>query len=57
MGGRFGKYGDAKRKERLRKSRLTPSDLRQRAKEKISEQVRKRKKHREEKGQTRITDK
>jgi len=45
MGGRFGKYGDAKRKERLRKSRLTPPDLRQRAKEKISEGVRKRKKH------------
>ncbi|MBW1793006.1 MAG: hypothetical protein JRJ38_01000 [Deltaproteobacteria bacterium] len=25
MGGRFGKYGDAKRKERLRKTRLKPS--------------------------------
>jgi hypothetical protein len=49
MGGRFGKYGDVKRKERLRKSRLTPPDVRQRAKEKISEEVRKRKKHREDK--------
>jgi hypothetical protein len=45
MGGRFGKYGDAKRKERLRKSRVTPRDLRQRAKQKISGEVRKRKKH------------
>jgi hypothetical protein len=38
MGGRFGKYGDAKRKARLRKSRLTPADLRQRAKEKTSQE-------------------
>jgi hypothetical protein len=45
MGGRFGKYGDAKRKERLRKSRLSPRDLRERAKDKTSDKVRKRKKH------------
>jgi hypothetical protein len=38
MGGRFGKYGDAKRKERLRKSRLTPPGFRQRAKEKTSKE-------------------
>lgn len=24
MGGRFGKYGDAKRRDRIRKTRLTP---------------------------------
>jgi len=46
MGGRFGKYGDAKRKARLRKSRLTPPDLRQRAKQKMLQEVRKRKKRR-----------
>jgi hypothetical protein len=40
MGGRFGKYGDAKRKARLRKSRFAPADLRQRAKEKASEEKR-----------------
>jgi len=44
MGGRFGKYGDAKRKARLRKSRLRPPDLRQQAKEKTWEEGRKRKK-------------
>jgi hypothetical protein len=44
MGGRFGKYGDVKRKERLRKSRLSPRDLRERAKDKTSDKVRKRKK-------------
>jgi len=38
MGGRFGKYGDAKRKARLRNSRLTPADVRQRAKEKASKE-------------------
>jgi hypothetical protein len=38
MGGRFGKYGDAKRKARLRKSRLTPPDLRQRAKKNTSKE-------------------
>ena len=41
MGGRFGKYGDAKRKARLRKSRIGPADLRQQAKEKTSKAVRK----------------
>jgi hypothetical protein len=41
MGGRFGKYGDAKRKARLRKSRPRPADLRQRAKEKASKAFRK----------------
>jgi len=46
MGGRFGKYGDAKRKERLRKSRLRPPDLRHPAKEKSLDGVRKRKKGR-----------
>jgi hypothetical protein len=44
MGGRFGKYGDAKRKARLRKSRLRPPDFRQRAKEKSLQDARKRKK-------------
>jgi len=44
MGGRFGKYGDAKRKALLRKSRFRPLDLRKRAKEKTSEGVGKRKK-------------
>ena len=29
MGGRFGKYGDAKRKVQIRKNRLRPPDLRQ----------------------------
>jgi hypothetical protein len=48
MGGRFGKYGDAKRKERLRKSRLTLPDLRQWAKDKTSDKVRKRKRHPED---------
>jgi len=28
MGGRFGKYGDAKRKAQLRKNRLRPPDPR-----------------------------
>ena len=40
MGGGFGKYGDVKRRERLRKSRLTPADLRQQAKEKTSKEKR-----------------
>ena len=44
MGGRFGKYGDAKRKQRLRKNRLRPPDLKQRAKEKILEEIHKKKK-------------
>jgi hypothetical protein len=48
MGGRFGKYGDAKRKERLRKSRLSPRDLRERAKDKTSDKVHKRKRHPED---------
>jgi hypothetical protein len=34
MGGRFGKYGDAKRKQRLRKTRLGPPDAQQRGKDK-----------------------
>jgi hypothetical protein len=46
MGGRFGKYGDAKRKQRLRKNRLRPPDLKQRAKEKILEEIHKKKKGR-----------
>jgi len=29
MGGRFGKYGNAKRKVQIRKNRLRPPDLRQ----------------------------
>ncbi|MCK4487431.1 MAG: hypothetical protein KAU38_11810 [Desulfobacterales bacterium] len=29
MGGRFGKYGNAKRKAQIRKKRLRPPDLRQ----------------------------
>lgn len=41
MGGRFGKYGDAKRKARLRKSRVRPPDFREQAKEKTSKGVRK----------------
>lgn len=32
MGGRFGKYGDAKRKQRLRKARLRPPVPQQRGK-------------------------
>jgi hypothetical protein len=46
MGGRFGKYGDMKRKQRLRKTRFRPPALKERAKEKILEEVRKRKKRR-----------
>ena len=46
MGGRFGKYGDAKRTARLRKSRLRPPDFRQRAKEKTVGDARRRKKRR-----------
>ena len=34
MGGSFGKYGDAKRKERLRKIRLKPPSLQKRGKDK-----------------------
>ncbi|MBW2331417.1 MAG: hypothetical protein JRF30_10990 [Deltaproteobacteria bacterium] len=34
MGGRFGKYGDAKRKAQIRKNRLRPPDLQQRRKNK-----------------------
>jgi hypothetical protein len=44
MGGRFGKYGDLKRKERLRKTRLRPPDFRQRKKEKSLQDARKREK-------------
>ncbi|MCK4391158.1 MAG: hypothetical protein KAV83_13080 [Desulfobacterales bacterium] len=32
MGGRFGKYGDAKRKAQIRKTRLRPPDAQQRRK-------------------------
>jgi len=46
MGGRFGKYGDIKRKQRLQKTRLRPPDLKKRTKEKILEEVHKRKKGR-----------
>jgi hypothetical protein len=46
MGGRFGKYGDMKRRQRLRKTRLRPPDLKERAKEKILEEIHKRKKGR-----------
>jgi len=46
MGGRFGKYGDMKRKERLRKTRLRPPDFKQGAKEKILEEIYKKKKGR-----------
>jgi hypothetical protein len=34
MGGRFGKYGDAKRKAQIRKNRLRPPDAQQRGKDK-----------------------
>jgi len=34
MGGRFGKYGDAKRKAQIRKTRLRPPDHLQRTKDK-----------------------
>ncbi|MCK4485961.1 MAG: hypothetical protein KAU38_04265 [Desulfobacterales bacterium] len=34
MGGRFGKYGDAKRKAQIRKTRLRPPALQQRTKDK-----------------------
>ena len=34
MGGRFGKYGDAKRKAQIRKSRLKAPALQQRRKDK-----------------------
>ncbi|MCK4486606.1 MAG: hypothetical protein KAU38_07580 [Desulfobacterales bacterium] len=34
MGGRFGKYGDAKRKAQIRKNRLKPPALQQRRKNK-----------------------
>jgi len=34
MGGRFGKYGDAKRKAKIRKNRLKPPALQQRSKDK-----------------------
>ena len=46
MGGRFGKYGDMKRKQRLRKTRLRPPDLNKRGKEKILEEIYKKKKGR-----------
>jgi len=46
MGGRFGKYGDMKRKQRLRKTRFRPPDLKQWAKEKILEEIHKKKKGR-----------
>jgi hypothetical protein len=48
MSGRFGKYGDAKRKARLRKSRFRPPDPRDRVKEKTSRLVRKKKKPRKD---------
>jgi len=35
MGGRFGKYGDAKLKAQIRKNRLRPPDPQQRAKDKL----------------------
>jgi hypothetical protein len=35
MAGRFGKYGEAKRKALIRKNRLRPPDLRQAKKKKI----------------------
>jgi len=44
MGGRFGKYGDAKRKARLRKSRLRPPDVRERRRNKALKEDRTRKK-------------
>ncbi|MCK4487526.1 MAG: hypothetical protein KAU38_12305 [Desulfobacterales bacterium] len=34
MGGRFGKYGDAKRKAQIRKNRLTPPAIQQPRKDK-----------------------
>jgi len=34
MGGRFGKYGDAKRKAQMRKTRLRPPDILQRTQDK-----------------------
>ena len=34
MGGRFGKYGDAKRKAQIRKNRLRPPALQERRKDK-----------------------
>ncbi|MCK4488424.1 MAG: hypothetical protein KAU38_16900 [Desulfobacterales bacterium] len=34
MGGRFGKYGDVKRKAKLRKSRLRPPDRLRRERDK-----------------------
>lgn len=46
MGGRFGKYGDAKRKALLRKIRFRPLDLRKRAMGKEFEKILKRKKRR-----------
>jgi hypothetical protein len=41
MGGRFGKYGDTKRKQWLRKTRLRPPALRQPGKNKPSKGSRK----------------
>ena len=46
MGGRFGKYGDAKRKAQIRKNRLRPPIAQQRKKGETVEDVRRRKQQR-----------
>jgi len=50
MGGRFGKYGEAKRKARLRQCRVRPLDLRKQAKGKTSKAVRKRERPKDQRG-------
>jgi hypothetical protein len=47
MGGRFGKYGDTKRKARLRKSRLRPPLPRQPEKDKSLKETDRRKRQRD----------
>jgi len=49
MGGRFGKYGDMKRKERLRKTRLRPPEFKERAKKKMIDERHKKKERRGQK--------
>jgi|GEM_PF-4593092 len=43
MGGRFGKYGDAKRKAKIREKRLRPPVAKQRGKDKSVKAVHRRK--------------